>query len=603
MGKAGHGARLRAPRLILALLIGATSVTAASAQQSDVIVLPSVNVIGVTPLPGTGLERERAPSNIQALTEDDVEAAQASSFNDLLNRRVGSVTVSDTQNNPLQPELNYRGFTASPLLGLPQGIAIYQNGARINEVFGDTVQFDLMPEFAVRDVYLLPGSNPLFGLNALGGAVAIEMKNGFTFQGVGAEAGAGSFGRREAVLEIGQQYDGIGLYLAGKGFQEDGWRNFSESDLAQGYGDVAWRTDSADYGLSLTWADTDLNGNGASPIELLAVDREGVFTYPDNTKNQLIFLQGRSDISLGGAWSIQSAAFLRRLDRNTLNGDETDLDECADDDDFICDEEGGTVAGGDQVQDINGNNIEEDDVGDEPFGVFNRSFTDTTAFGGSVQGTLLNTFMDRDNQFIAGASVDLGRTTFFQSTELGSLTADRTVTSTGVFVGGDDFNTSIKSTSNAFGIYATDTVTLNPGFDLTLAARRAAATYARRRTRPAGRPDTVSRSHRRPRPRRPSRAPCSRHRPRPRPRSAPTRRPTPPRAASVPPPRCPLAPRAIRGSESPSPRPWATPGRPDASRSPRPRRRAPLRSPESACRNACLGPRGARRDSPARRRR
>ncbi len=32
------------------------------------------------------------------------------------------------------------------MLGTPQGLAVYQNGVRINEVFGDTVNWDLIPE-------------------------------------------------------------------------------------------------------------------------------------------------------------------------------------------------------------------------------------------------------------------------------------------------------------------------------------------------------------------------------------------------------------------------------------------------------------------------
>ena len=72
---------------------------------------------------------------------------------------------------------------------------MYQDGVRVNEPFGDTVNWALIPESAIDTVYLMPGSNPLFGLNALGGAIAIQTKDGFTHPGTRAEVYGGSFGR------------------------------------------------------------------------------------------------------------------------------------------------------------------------------------------------------------------------------------------------------------------------------------------------------------------------------------------------------------------------------------------------------------------------
>lgn len=143
-------------------------------------VLEEIEVIGVTPTHGVGLPKERIPVNIQAATEANLKRAKTLDLSDYLNRHLGSVTINAAQNNPLQPDLQYRGFTASLLLGLPQGIAVYQNGVRINEVFGDTVNWDLIPESAIASINLIGGSNPLFGLNTLGGALSIETKNGFT---------------------------------------------------------------------------------------------------------------------------------------------------------------------------------------------------------------------------------------------------------------------------------------------------------------------------------------------------------------------------------------------------------------------------------------
>ncbi|HTE41768.1 MAG TPA: Plug domain-containing protein, partial [Steroidobacteraceae bacterium] len=111
--------------------------------------------------------RDRVAGNIQFADADQIEKSQTLDLSDFLSRHFGSVNVNHAQNNPLQPDLNFRGFTASPLLGLPQGLTVYQNGVRMNEPFGDTVNWDLIPLSTIDSVQLLAGSNPVFGLNTL----------------------------------------------------------------------------------------------------------------------------------------------------------------------------------------------------------------------------------------------------------------------------------------------------------------------------------------------------------------------------------------------------------------------------------------------------
>src|SRR5262249_15123295 len=128
------------------------------------------------------IDRDKIPWNIEAPTPGDFEPTKAWSVPDALMRRVPSVFITDTAGNPFQPDVQFRGFQASPTVGTPQGLAVYQNGVRINEAFGDTVNWDFIPERAINRLDIHP-SNPIFGLNALGGAIAIEMKNGFTYAG------------------------------------------------------------------------------------------------------------------------------------------------------------------------------------------------------------------------------------------------------------------------------------------------------------------------------------------------------------------------------------------------------------------------------------
>ena len=230
-----YGERIAFVRSSFFLLSGSVSlaVLAGVARAQETTTLPEVRVIATTPTPaGTRrttrpaparttvqapapqpapptpepgvIDRDKVPSTTQTLTPQDFDPSKAVSVPDALNRTVPSVSINDTAVNPFQPDVQFRGFLASPTVGTPQGLAIYQNGVRINEAFGDTVNWDLIPERAIRrlDVFT---SNPIFGLNAIGGAMSIEMKNGFNYNGREIEGIVGSFGRRAVGAQFGAQ--------------------------------------------------------------------------------------------------------------------------------------------------------------------------------------------------------------------------------------------------------------------------------------------------------------------------------------------------------------------------------------------------------------
>ena len=290
-----------------------------------------VDVVGVTPLPGVGVDRDRLAAAITLVDGGDLAARGAASMADALNERLGAVTLEGTTTNLFQPTLRFRGFTASPLLGLPQGIAVYQNGVRINEPFGDTVQFDLMPQFALDRVQLSAGSDPVYGLNALGGALALGLKNGFDNSGFAGEFSGGAFGRLTATAEYGANNGPWAFYAGATHFTEEGWRVESPSEVTQAFADVGYRAGGVDAGISVTYADTLLTGNAPAPVELLDVDRSAVFTFPDQTENRLGFVQGRASVAASDVWSVQITGYYRDLDRRTLNGDEAEFGVCDDD--------------------------------------------------------------------------------------------------------------------------------------------------------------------------------------------------------------------------------------------------------------------------------
>ena len=133
---------------------------------------------------------------MQALHAADIAAQNPGNLADLLNQNLGAVSVSNGTGNPYQNDVNYRGFQATSLLGAPVGLSVYLDGVRMNEPFGALVNWDLIPMNAVSSLHVLPGSNPMFGLNTLGGALVVNTQNGKDHPGTELTALGGAFGRR-----------------------------------------------------------------------------------------------------------------------------------------------------------------------------------------------------------------------------------------------------------------------------------------------------------------------------------------------------------------------------------------------------------------------
>ena len=163
--------------------------------------IEKINVLGQTPLSSNISTESNIIGSAQVISTEDISRAQATSLADHMRNQLVSVHISDVQNNPFQPDVQYRGFTASPLLGLPQGISVYLNGVRFNEPFGDTVNWDLIPLDALDSVALYSGSNPAFGQNTLGGALSLKTKNGFSYTQNEADVRFGSFGQQQYTVQ------------------------------------------------------------------------------------------------------------------------------------------------------------------------------------------------------------------------------------------------------------------------------------------------------------------------------------------------------------------------------------------------------------------
>jgi hypothetical protein len=231
------------------------------------------------------------------------------------------VYVNDMQGNPLQPDINYRGYTASPLLGTPQGLSVYLDGIRLNQPFGDVVSWDLIPRAAIRTLVLVPGTNPVFGLNSLGGALSLRSKDGFADPGHSLQIGAGSFGRSQVELETGGNAGDLAWYVTANRFKEDGWREASPSDARQMFAKLSWRHGDSSAALFGSVADTRLSGNGLQEQRLLAADRTSVYTRPDSTANRSVLVGLELQQRLAPQLMLDANAYYRNISTATLNGD------------------------------------------------------------------------------------------------------------------------------------------------------------------------------------------------------------------------------------------------------------------------------------------
>lgn len=419
----------------------------------DVVKTKKIEVISTTPLPSLGLPLEQVPANIQTVKGADMQKQNSLSIADYMYNNLPGVSVNDTQNNPYQPDVSYRGFSASPLLGTPQGLSVFYDGVRMNEPFGDVVNWDLIPVNALASMQLIPGSNPVYGLNTLGGALSLQTKSGRTNQGGAVEAYAGSWGRKAASAEYGGvSKDGsVDYFFSANSFREDGWRDYSPTDVRQIFGKVGWQNETTTVNLSYTGAENDLIGNGLTPKNFLkTLGRDSIQTRPDQTKNTSSLLNLTGSHWFNEATMFSGNIYYRDSKTKTLNGD-----------------------GNDDIADpfnlsncVPGSATAEDDCS----GALNRTSSKRKGLGFTGQMSFNQDLMGHKNQFITGLGYDYGRTNFSQSTEYGLINGTRAIDGIGVFNEMDE-QVKLKGTNKTWSIYATDTFSISNLWHLTLSGR------------------------------------------------------------------------------------------------------------------------------------
>jgi outer membrane receptor protein involved in Fe transport len=391
--------------------------------------------VRMAPTGGSEVPIGKVPAGVTIVGKEELDRARTSSFTEVLNAYVPGVTINEALGNPLATDLQYRGFSASPLNGTPQGLAIYQNGVRLNEVFGDSMNFDLIPQIAIANVAIM-SNNPIYGLNALGGAANVVMKDGFMFRGATVDTRLGSFGHKEVAAEAGQKAGNWAVYIAGEWIDEDGWRDISPARAKRAYADIGVKGASgAELHLNYTFANSHLGVVGPTPVELVDERRATVFTSPQSFDNEMHALNLTGTLPITSTFKLTGNAYYRsfkqkRPDGNVSEAVACDPGEVAPDAfsgplGYLCFEEdddplfgkGGIahpVTGKVAIKDLP-NGAATVLGGNDSIAVASFSF------GGTLQGVSTARLLGLPNQLILGASFDHGKARVKSQSELGVL--------------------------------------------------------------------------------------------------------------------------------------------------------------------------------------
>ncbi|MFM9835964.1 MAG: TonB-dependent receptor [Methylophilaceae bacterium] len=399
--------------------------------KAEVLETSTIEVVGTTPLPSIGTPINQVPSNVQTGSAKSIDQQQSLDLSEYLDNNLGSVNTTNTVANPYQADVQFRGFTASPLLGTPQGLSVYMDGVRVNEAFGDIVNWDLIPTNAIANINLIPGSNPLFGLNTLGGALAVHTKSGEQFPGFKATVYGGSWARRAFEFEAGgvSKENNLDYFVAGNIFKENGWREHSSSDVKQIFGKVGWQDDTSDLDISVALADTDMEGTQAVPLSELNNPKKP-YTYPDSIGNRMALINLKGSHFLSDDKLIAGNVYYRKNKSKGFNSNAETADPA------------------------DSSNI--------------STTTDQDGYGAALQLTLLGDLRGHKNQFTVGTSVDLGRTDFISDSFVASVVGRETVTDNPLVGNGI---VRLKTKNDYYGFYATDTFSWTDQLHMTLSGR------------------------------------------------------------------------------------------------------------------------------------
>jgi outer membrane receptor protein involved in Fe transport len=282
----------------------------------------------------------------------------------------------------------------------------------------------------------------------------------------------GSFGRIQSSAQWGKQIDNYAVYGALEGLHDDGFRNFSASDVRRFYGDVGYRNDGNEFHLNMGAADNHFGATATVPAELLQQSWGATYTSPQTTENRVGYVNLTGKVEATPSWTIDGSAHVRVYDQKVLDANSTGTQPCAPPDTaMLCYGDGSTHA-----NDPSGNWLANPFSLNAVLGEIDRTTTHSTTTGVSLQATNIDKLFGHDNHFVVGASLDYSVTRFTASAELGTIGPDYVVSGSGVFLGPSGFPTSIgpvdlRTTNQYTGLYALDTFDVTKAFSLTAGGR------------------------------------------------------------------------------------------------------------------------------------
>jgi iron complex outermembrane receptor protein len=480
----------------IAILLAAAVATPALGQTRTAAV-ESVVVLGTLPDSDIGLAADKVPGALQSFSADQITAQHGGSLLSALSAQTAGVSLSDVQGNGLLQNLRFHGFDASPLQGTPQGLAVYQNGVRLNEAFGDTVNWDAIPQTAIARVEMW-SSNPVFGLNALGGAVDMVMKNGFTHQGASASLQGGSYGHGQAGGEWGMTDGDFSFYGAAEGVSDAGWRYHSQSNLARLYADAGWRFGDSEIHIVASGAATSLGVIGPTPVQLTQRNSKAVYTFPQITRNSIASLAVNGKTRLDGNWQLEGSAYLRVLKQRHVDGNDAEFERCSASSSFagrLCLEDDGFArpvpfTGAAALNFRNQFAILDQNNASIPFtgavyGTLDRTFTDSASRGFTVQVTGDAPLFGLPNYVTAGVTLDASGIGFRSTSTLAGIRPSLEVAVDPALAGSGSIihangnigyaPVTLAATTSYYGFYAVDALDLTDALTVTLGLRANAA--------------------------------------------------------------------------------------------------------------------------------
>ncbi len=434
-------------------------------------------VINAAPLSGSAVPLDEIPGNVQVLSAASLTTQGTASLTQALNTQLSSININDNVVDPFQPDIVYRGFEASPVLGTPQGLAVYENGVRINEAFGDTVNWDLILPSAIQQVELT-SSSAVYGLNALGGAISLTMKNGFNYHGGEVELSGGSFHRQEISAQYGMHSGMFGFYVAGRGVNWHGWREFSSDQLRDLFAVASLHGRAGSLDLSYAWDDNTLKGQSSAPVQELAINRSLVFTGPQANLNRLKFLILNGRLKLAEHWTLAAVLYYRDFSQAVANGNGTNYIACRTTPGVLCQPDGVTPltnAAGQPLPDISAGGTRY--IGENDFELLH-----SWGRGATLQAANDAAILGHDNHLTVGAAVDYASSGYYAGAQIGLLNAQLVVQPSALFVdtpenspgavmNGDAVPVNVDSVNKAFGVYLTDTFNVTAALAVTAGGR------------------------------------------------------------------------------------------------------------------------------------